>query len=177
MIKINNKPILLRIIDHYKSMDFQKFIIATGYKSKFIKNYFTKGYRNTHIETIFTGLNTMTGGRIKRLKNILKNQTFLLTYGDGLSNVDINKLLKFHQKNRGYVTLTAVRPPARFGAIKIRGNKVFTSKRNRHWMKVGLMADFFVFEPEIFKFIASDKTFFGERAVRKNWKTRETICI
>ena len=87
MIKINNKPILLRIIDHYKKYGFSKFIIATGYKSDSLKIILLR-LRNTHIETIFTGLNTMTGGRIKRLKNILKNQTFLLTYGDGLSNVE-----------------------------------------------------------------------------------------
>ena len=167
MIKISNKPILLRIIDHYKKHGFSKFIIATGYKSKFIKNYFTKGYRNTHIETIFTGLNTMTGGRIKRLKNKLKNQTFLLTYGDGLSNVDINKLLKFHQKNRGYVTLTAVRPPARFGAIKIRGNKVSYFKEKSSLDEGWINGGFFVFEPEIFKFIASDKTFLEKEPLEK----------
>ena len=94
------------------------------------------------INLIDTGLNTMTGGRIKRLKKFLKNQTFLLTYGDGLSNVNINKLVSFHKKKNKLITLTAVRPPARFGAIKIKGSYVKYFKENLKLMKVGLMEVF-----------------------------------
>ena len=109
----------------------------------------------------------MTGGRLKRLKKYLKNETFLLTYGDGISDVNINKLIKFHKKNKGFVTLTAVRPPARFGAIKIIGKKVTyfkeKSKLNEGWINGG----FFVFEKEIFNYIKNDQTFLEKEPLSK----------
>ena len=123
MVKILRVPIIVRIIKYYVKFGYNEFIIAAGYKSRIIKRYFKKNLKNLNIKVIDTGKNTMTGGRIKRLK-ILINERFLLTYGDGLSNVNINSLLKFHIKNKNYVTLTAVRPPARFGGIKISRSKV-----------------------------------------------------
>ena len=111
---------------------------------------------------INTGLKTMTGGRIKRLKKYLGNETFLLTYGDGLSNVNIKKLINFHKKNKKIATLTAVRPPARFGAIKIKGNKIKyfkeKSKLDEGWINGG----FFVFENKIFNYLKGDQTYLRE---------------
>ena len=124
MVKIKGLPILLRIINHYYSYGFKDFFIASGYKEKIIKNYFKKKKFKFNINIINTGLKTMTGGRLKRLEKYLNSETFLLTYGDGLSNINLNKLIKFHSKSNNLVTLTAVRPPARFGAIKINKNKV-----------------------------------------------------
>ena len=100
----------------------------------------------------------MTGGRIKRLKKYLDRERFMLTYGDGLSNVNINRLLKFHIKNKNYVTLTAVRPPARFGAIKIRGSRVNYFKEKSSLDEGWINGGFFVMEPKIFNFIRGDKT-------------------
>ena len=101
----------------------------------------------------------MTGGRLKKFKKLMNNERFLLTYGDGLSNVNIKKLINFHKKNKKISTLTAVRPPARFGAIKIRGNKVVyfkeKSKLDEGWINGG----FFVMEPEIFEYIKGNQTF------------------
>ena len=124
MIKICGKPIIHRIIDHYIKYGHREFYIALGYKGYVIKKYFKKIKlnKNVKVNLIETGKNTMTGGRIKRLKKFLDN-TFLLTYGDGLSNINLKQLVKFHKKNKKLVTLTAVRPPARFGFIKIKGKK------------------------------------------------------
>ena len=127
MIKICGKPIIHRIIDHYIKYGHREFYIALGYKGYVIKKYFKKIKlnKNVKVNLIETGKNTMTGGRIKRLKKFLDN-TFLLTYGDGLSNINLKQLVKFHKKNKKLVTLTAVRPPARFGFIKIKGkSKIF----------------------------------------------------
>lgn len=109
----------------------------------------------------------MTGGRLKRLQKYLKNETFMLTYGDGLSNVNIKNLLAFHKKNRKISTLTSVRPPARFGSIKIKGNQVTyfreKSKLDEGWINGG----FFVFEPEIFKYIKGDNTYLEKDPLEK----------
>ena len=132
MIKINNKPLILLIMEHYAKYGFKDFYIAIGYKGEIIKKYF-KNKKNLgwNINLIETGQKTMTGGRLKRLKKYLEKDTFLLTYGDGVSNVNLKKLIKFHQLNNKILTLTAVRPPARFGAIKPKGNKVSYFKENQ----------------------------------------------
>ena len=158
MIKIKNKPIICHIIDHYKKFGFEEFYIAAGYKSYVLKNYFKKK-KNFKIKIIDTGKNTMTGGRLKRLKNYLKDETFLMTYGDGVSNINLNKLIKYHRKTKKLVTLTAVRPPARFGALKIKNGRVLyfkeKSKLDESWINGG----FFVMEPEFLKFIKNDQTY------------------
>ena len=119
----------------------------------------------------------MTGGRLKRLKKYLDNETFMVTYGDGLSNVNINKLIKFHKKFKKISTLTSVRPPARFGAIKIKGNKVTyfkeKSKLDEGWINGG----FFVFEPQIFKFIKNDKTFLEREPLQKLGKKKQLLAF
>ena len=173
MIQINNKPIIFHIMKHYSKYGFKDFYIAAGYKQKIIKNYFKKKFFDWNVKVINTGQNTMTGGRLKRLKKYLKNETFLLTYGDGLSNINLTKLIKFHKRCRGLVTMTAVRPPARFGAIKIKGNKVFyfkeKSKMDEGWINGG----FFVIETKFLKYISSDKTFLERVPLEKITKFRK----
>jgi glucose-1-phosphate cytidylyltransferase len=159
MIEIGGKPMIVHIMNHYSKYGFKNFYIALGYKSEIIKSYFKKKYKKWNINLIDTGKNTMTGGRLRRLKKYLGNETFMLTYGDGLSNVNLKKLINFHKKNKNLITLTAVRPPARFGAIKIKGKKVSyfkeKSKLDEGWINGG----FFVIEPKFLKFIKGDKTF------------------
>ena len=175
ILKIKNKPILMRIIEHYISYGFYDFYLALGYKSKVIKEYIKsiKLPKRIKIHLIDTGLNTMTGGRLKRLNDFLKNETFMMTYGDGLSNVNLNKLLKFHKKNKKLVTLTAVRPPARFGAIKIKKNLVSyfkeKSKLDEGWINGG----FFVIEPEFLKFIKGDNTYLEREPLEKITKRKQ----
>ena len=159
MIKIKGQPILLRIMKHYYKFGFNDFYIASGYKGKIIKNYFKNKKFNFKVNIIDTGLNTMTGGRVLRLKKILKSETFLLTYGDGLSDVNIKKLIRFHKKSKNYVTLTAVRPPARFGAIKLHGNRVKVFKEKSRLDEGWINGGFFVMSPKIFKFIKNDKSY------------------
>lgn len=158
MVKVLGKPIILRILKHYKKYGFKNFLIASGYKSKIIKDYFKKNNFGLNIEVINTGKDTMTGGRVKRLKKKLGKESFMLTYGDGLSNINLKKLLNFHRKKKNIVTLTAVRPPARFGGIKIIKSRVKyfkeKSKLDEGWINGG----FFVMEPEIFDFLKSDET-------------------
>ena len=159
MIEICKKPLIYFIMKHYANYGFKDFYIALGYKGYIIKRYFEKNKFGWNINLIDTGQKTMTGGRLKRLKKHLGNQPFMLTYGDGLSNVNIKKLLSFHKKNKKLVTLTAARPPARFGAIKILGNKVEyfkeKSKLDEGWINGG----FFVMQPEFLNYIKNDQTF------------------
>ena len=159
MIKIKGQPILLRIMKHYYKFGFNDFYIASGYKGKIIKDYFKNKKFNFKVNIIDTGLSTMTGGRVLRLKKILKSETFLLTYGDGLSDVNIKKLIHFHKKSKNYVTLTAVRPPARFGAIKLHGNRVKVFKEKSRLDEGWINGGFFVMSPKIFKFIKNDKSY------------------
>ena len=173
MIKINNKPIIFHIMKHYSNYGFKDFYIAAGYKKKIIKDYFKKNSYDWKVNVIDTGQKTMTGGRLKRLKKIFKDETFLLTYGDGLSNINLSKLINFHKKNKSMVTMTAVRPPARFGAIKIKGSRVTyfkeKSKMDEGWINGG----FFVVESKFLKYIKSDKTFLEREPLEKITKSRK----
>ena len=150
MVKVNGKPILVHLINHYKKFGIKEFIIAAGYKKEVINNFFKKGpIKGCDIKVVNTGINTMTGGRIKRLKSYLFQETFLMTYGDGLSDIDINKLIRFHKKHKKIGTLTAVRPPARFGAIKISSKKTVTYFKEKSDLDEGWVnGGFFVLEPK-----------------------------
>jgi|TARA_Y100000768_G_scaffold25686_1_gene17335 glucose-1-phosphate cytidylyltransferase len=178
MINVLGKPILIKIMQHYSNYGFNDFIIAAGYKKEVIKKYFKfNKFKNWNIEVVDTGLNTMTGGRIKRLKKYINDKTFMLTYGDGLSDVNLEKLLKVHKKSKKIATLTAVRPPARFGAIKIFKNRVSyfkeKSKLDEGWINGG----FFVLEPTIFKFIKGDKSFFEREPLQKISKLKQLYAF
>lgn len=178
MIKVVGKPIIHRIIDHFISYGHKEFYIATGYKGNLIKRYFKeyKFNKDIKINCIDTGRKTMTGGRIKRLKKYL-NEEFLLTYGDGLSNVNLDKLIKFHKKKNKLVTVTAVRPPARFGAIKIIKDKVqyFREKNNLDsgWINGG----FFVVKPKFLNFIVGDNTYLEQEPFKKITKNHQLVAF
>ena len=159
MVKINKKPIIIHIMEHYYKYGFKDFYVALGYKSNVIKRFFNQNKFNWNINLIDTGKSTMTGGRLKRLEKYLKNETFMITYGDGVSNVNIKKLIVFHKKNKKLVTMTAVRPPARFGALKLIGNKVKYFKEKSSLDEGWINGGFFVMEPKFLKYIKNDKTF------------------
>ncbi len=155
MVKIGKIPILLHIIKHYMKFKLNDFIIAGGYKCSIIKNYFKKKkIKNIKIRVINTGLNSLTGKRLKFLEKLL-TETFMLTYGDGLSNININKLYKFHKKNKKKITVTAVHPPARFGEIEIKGNLVKTFQEKPQLQKGWINGGFFVVEPSFFKLLGT----------------------
>jgi len=177
MIKVCKKPIIYFIMKHYANYGFKDFYIALGYKGHIIKKYFEKNNFGWNINLIDTGQKTMTGGRLKRLKKYLRNEPFMLTYGDGLSNVNIKKLLNFHKKNKKLVTLTAARPPARFGAIKILGNRVKyfkeKSKLDEGWINGG----FFVMQPEFLNYIKDDQTFLEREPMELLTKKNQLVAF
>tara|TARA_A100000164_G_scaffold381454_1_gene433183 strand:- start:1727 stop:2401 length:675 start_codon:yes stop_codon:yes gene_type:complete len=177
MIKVKGKPLIYHIMKTYAKYGFKDFYIALGYKGYEIKNFFKKNSFNWNINLIDTGRKTMTGGRLKRLTKHLKNETFMMTYGDGLSNVNIKKLINFHKKNKKMVTLTAVRPPARFGALKLKGNSITyfkeKSKVDEGWINGG----FFVIEPEFLNYIKNDQTFLEKEPLEKVCKKKTLVAF
>ena len=167
MVKIKKIPIIIHIMNHYSKSGFKDFIIATGYKSKIIEKFFRKKILNWNVKIIYTGKNTMTGGRLKRLRKVVGNETFMMTYGDGVSNINLKKLIKFHKKNKKMITLTAVRPPARFGAIKIINNSVKYFKEKSSIDEGWINGGFFVIEPDVFKYIKNDQTYLERSPLEK----------
>jgi glucose-1-phosphate cytidylyltransferase len=177
MVKVLGKPIIQRIIDYYISYGHYEFYIALGYKGNELKNYFIKKKfpNKVKINLVDTGKNTMTGGRLKRLEKYL-DDTFLMTYGDGLSNVNLNKLINFHKKSGKFFTLTAVRPPARFGSIKIKGNYVNYFKEKNNLDEGWINGGFFVIEPKFIKYIKNDNTFLEREPFEKLTKKKELVA-
>ena len=179
MIPIGGKPILWHIMQHYSKFEHSDFYLALGYKAEIIKEYFLNykslnsnftvnlksGKVNSHqrssvdwnVTLIDTGLNTMTGGRVARIKEFIGDETFMLTYGDGLANINLEDLVKFHKAHGKLVTMTAVRPAARFGELDIQDGSMvskFEEKPQLHdgWINGG----FFVIEPKFFDYIEGD---------------------
>jgi len=155
MIKIGNLPIIVHIMKIYSKHGFNDFILAMGYKQKFIIDYFKSKKFKWKIKLVNTGKNTLTGNRLLKLKKYLKNEkTFFLTYGDGVSKINLNKLLNFHNKHKKIATLTAVRPPARFGQLKINKKNTILEFREKNQIDVGwINGGFFVFENQIFEYL------------------------
>ena len=187
MIEIGGKPILWHIMKYYSSFGFNEFIICCGYKQHVIKecfaNYylhnsditldFTKGNEMTvhnnvaepwKVTMIDTGLNTMTGGRIKRIQPYVGNEPFMLTYGDGVSNVDLNALVKFHQEHGKIATMTAVNVGQQFGVLEIDKDGTINKFREKNDSDGGVInAGYMVLNPEIFDYIDGDDTVFEKK--------------
>ena len=179
MVEIGGNPILWNIMKSYEKFGFNEFILALGYKGYFIKDYFlnynirnsdieidiktgaikhnNQKHENWKISLIDTGKNTMTGGRLLRLKDRLK-ETFFLTYGDGVCDVDLKKLLEFHKSHGKIATVTSVRPPARFGGMKIEHNCVLEFKEKPQIGEGSINGGYFVFEPEFFEYLENDNS-------------------
>ena len=163
MVLIGKKPILWHIIKYYSVFGFSEFIICGGYKINIIKNFFQSLKKNNNkleslwkVKVINTGKNSNTGERLKRVKKYV-GENFCLTYGDGLSNININKLIIFHKKNKATITLTAIKPEPRFGKIIFKGNKVDKFFEKDHSRENWISGGFFVCKKEIFKFIKKKK--------------------
>ena len=162
MVKIGSKPILVHIMEIYKKYGFSKFVLAAGYKHEIIKKYFKKN-RKFDVKVINTGTKTLTGKRIYRLKKILqKEKYFMLTYGDGLTDQNLKKLLNFHIKHKRVATITAVRPPVKFGELILKKDSVKNFKEKPQVKFGWINGGFFVFDKKIFNFI-KDKNVMLER--------------
>jgi glucose-1-phosphate cytidylyltransferase len=167
MVQIGNKPMLFHIMDLYSRYQHKDFYVALGYKGEVIKKYFSKISNKWNINLIDTGQKTMTGGRVKRFQKLIGNETCMLTYGDGLSNINLNDLLSFHKSHGKLITVSAVRPPARFGAIKLEGDRVASFKEKSHLGEGWINGGFFVIEPDFFNFIDGDNTYLEREPLEK----------
>ena len=174
MVQIGNKPILIHIINYYKYFGINEFIIATGYKGTLIKKYFNKKKNKDKITIVNTGLNTMTGGRLLRLKKFFKkNENFMLTYGDGLSNINISKTLKFHLKHKKIITISAVRPPVRFGELTINQSTVVDFQEKTQTKAGWINGGFFVLNQKIFSFLKNDNEMLEKEPMTKLVKKKQ----
>lgn len=184
MVEIGDRPILWHIMKYYAYFGFNEFVIALGYKGEYIKRWMrdysalegdmtinTKtGEVNSHqngqsewvVNLVETGLHTLTGGRIKRLRPWLGDGTFMLTWGDGVSNVDLAKLLDFHRSHGKLATLTAVRPPARYGHLEFNGDRITSFTEKPQTAEGWINGAFFVLEPGVFDYIEGDETMFEQ---------------
>ncbi len=153
MIKIGEMPVLLHIMKIYSYYKINEFIICLGYKGDVIKKFFSN-YDSApwNIQLIDTGLDTMTGGRIKRIQEHI-DDTFCVTYGDGLSDININNLISFHKEKKSLATLTAIHPPERFGVLNISGDYVSEFHEKHRGDSSWINGGFFVFEPEVFDYL------------------------
>jgi len=162
LVKIGEKPILWHIMKQYSAFGYNEFVILLGYKGHMIKEYFANNNENNwYITFLDTGKKTDTGGRIKRAVQHIDNQTFMLTYGDGLADINLIQLLSFHKKHGGMVTMTSVQLASRFGILEIGENERVTQfkekpKENEAWINGG----FFICEPEVLEYIDKDSTTF-----------------
>ena len=177
MVKIGNKPILEHIMSIYEYYGYNQFILALGYKSEYIKKYY-KNKRKKNINLIYTGKDTKTGGRLLRLKNYLKNEkTFMLTYGDGISNINIKQAIKFHKDHGKIATITAVRPPLSFGELKISRNKVKSFKEKPQVGQGWVNGGFFIFNNEVLNFIKDDQTMLEKEPLEKLTKIGQLMAF
>jgi glucose-1-phosphate cytidylyltransferase len=198
MVEIGNKPILWHIMMIYAHYGFNEFVIALGYKGEVIKKYIldygalyndltvnlgnrdVKFHSNNNldwtVELIDTGLKTQTGGRIKRLAPYLRNETFMLSWGDGLADIDINKLLAFHRSHGKLATLTAVRPPARFGHLGLNGDVVEEFSEKPQTREGWINGAFFVLEPGVFDYIEGDKTRWEKEPLEQLSKDKQLMA-
>ena len=200
MIEIGGKPILWHIMKIYSHYGINDFIICCGYKGYFIKEYFANYFlhesditfdfrdgnkqiiHSQHAEPwrvtlVDTGLNTMTGGRLKRIEKFVGNKTFMLTYGDGVSDIDINKLLAYHKEHGKKATVTAIRPAGRYGALEIGGDSMVQKFQEKPLGDGGYVSGgFFVFEPDIFKYLQDDDTYLENEPLEMLAQENELIA-
>ena len=189
LVEVGERPILWHIMKIYSGHGFREFVVALGYKGELIKYYFLNYHRlnndltidlkdggvkvhdaaleDWRVHLIDTGLSTLTGGRLRRLAGLLHGETFMMTYGDGVADIDIPAALAFHKKMGRHATITAVRPPARFGGLQFEGdlvNKFFEKPQiGEGWINGG----FFILEPAVFDYIDSDQTSFEREPLER----------
>jgi glucose-1-phosphate cytidylyltransferase len=189
MVELGGRPILWHIMQHYAHYGHSNFVIALGYKGEYIKRYMIDyglagtdltvqvasgdvlRHGNTRpdwtVDLVDTGMNTMTGGRIKRLQKYLNGTSFMLTWGEGVANVDLKKLLAFHRNHGKLATVTAVRPPARFGHMVFEGDRVKEFSEKPQASEGWINGAFFVLEPGVFDYIEGDQTAWEREPMEK----------
>tara|TARA_Y100000389_G_C17376640_1_gene472017 strand:- start:419 stop:1177 length:759 start_codon:yes stop_codon:yes gene_type:complete len=196
MIEINGEPMVWRIIKLYNKFQVQNFILAMGYKSEYIKNYFKRlnnknkndikilidskkkllNKNEINIQLINTGLNTLTGGRLLRLKKcFIKNEDFFLTYGDGLADINIKKIYNFYKKKKKIALVSAVKPPSRFGALRFNREIISSFKEKVQTESGWINGGYFVFNQKIFQFIKNDNSILEQETMRQLVNKKQLI--
>jgi glucose-1-phosphate cytidylyltransferase len=198
MVPVGGKPILWHIMQSYAKFGHKDFYVALGYKAEVIKEYFlnyralnsdfavdlSSGEISPHqndkvdwrVTLVNTGDNSMTGGRVKRMKSFIGNETCMLTYGDGVSDIDIDKLINFHKSHGRMVTITAVRPSARFGELEIDSDRVISFKEKPQLHEGWINGGYFIFEPEFFDLISGDATMLEREPLERVAKAGELMA-
>jgi len=182
MVKIGGKPILWHIMKIYSSYGINEFIICCGYKKEIIENYFKrynspKNKENWKVTFIDTGKESMTGGRLKRVKRLISNEKFFFfTYGDGLSDINIKQLINFHLKNKKLATVTAVRPPGRYGVLNIKNSMVKKFSEKAKGGDGYINGGFFILSPKVLNLINSDKTTWEQEPMLKLAKKKQLMA-
>ena len=176
MVQIGNKPLLWHIMNFYAQYNYRNFYVALGYKGEVIREYFSKISEKWNINFIDTGQKTMTGGRVKRLQKLIGKETCMLTYGDGLANINIDNLLSFHKNHGKLVTVSAVHPPGRFGAIKLNDDRVVDFKEKSKTEEGWINGGFFVIEPDFFNFIDGDDSYLEREPLERAAKEKELFA-
>jgi glucose-1-phosphate cytidylyltransferase len=189
MVEIGGRPILWHIMMHYHHYGFNEFIIALGYKGEYIKRWmrdfagiegdmtvktstgevhlYDNGCPDWTVHLVETGLQTLTGGRIKRLKPWIGDETFMLTWGDGVSDVELDRLLAFHRSHGKFATMTAVRPPARYGHLEFKGDQVMRFTEKPQTAEGWINGAFFVLEPGVFEYIDGDNVMWEQQPLER----------
>lgn len=197
MVEIGDKPVLWHIMKIYSQHGFNDFIVCLGYKGHYIKEWFSNYFlhnndvtldleKNTivyhknnsekwKITLVDTGSETMTGGRVKRVQEYIGDETFMLTYGDGLADVDIKKLVDFHKKNKKFATVTAVTPEGKFGVMAL-DDTVVTSFSEKTDNKNKINGGYFVLEPEVFGYLENDQTIFEKGPLEQLAKDGQLVA-
>lgn len=198
MVEIGGRPILWHIMNIYALYGYKEFVVALGYRGEVIKNYFLNYYylRNSlsvnlgdarvdvhktsredwDVHLIDTGFHTQTGGRIKRLVSWIRNETFMMTYGDAVANININDLVRFHRKHGKLATVTAVRPPSRFGCISFDGSLVVHFEEKSQIGEGWINGGFFVLEPGVVDYIKGDETIFEREPLERLAEDRQLMA-
>jgi glucose-1-phosphate cytidylyltransferase len=198
MVTVGGKPIIWHIMKRYASYGYKEFVLALGYKSEVIKNYFlslhsansnftldmASGDIINHDETKFdwkitlvdTGLETMTGGRVKRLEEYIGEETFMLTYGDGLSDINFDSLTEFHKSHGKLITVSAVRPIARFGELSMEGDVVTSFQEKPQVTRGWINGGFFVCEADIFNYLDGDETILERKPLEAISKDKQLMA-
>ena len=189
MIEIGGKPLLWHIMKGYASFGLREFVVCLGYRGYMIKEFFANYYLHTSdvtfsladnsmtvhrsvtepltVTLVDTGAETMTGGRLKRVRDYIGDQRFCMTYGDGLGDVDITRLLNFHAESGRQATVTVVQPPGRFGAVQLDGSRVVDFREKPRGDSAWINGGFFVLEPTVFDYIAGDETYWEREPLER----------
>lgn len=173
LIKIGGKPIIWHIMKNLSAYGDHEFIICCGYKGKMIKEFCKNKSLPWKIKTVDTGLKTMTGGRLKKIRKYVENETFVVTYGDDLKNINLKKLVNFHRRTKKTVTLTAFQPVGRFGLLEMEKNSISKIREkipgDGYWYNGG----YYVMEPKIFNYLKNDKTVLEKHPLNKLAKEKQ----